>query len=161
MWRFAPLTCVVSLAMCVAVPTYAQVAREGTRDDSVAALLMELERQWAETPSSQKIPVLERIFADDFLGTDPAGRRYTKAQRIEHLREHTVDGPPNHLDEVRVRFFGENMAVLYGTESSTRRTSDGRDERRVLVWTDTWLRRNGRWQIVAAHDLVPAKAQIP
>jgi len=23
-----------------------------------------------------------------------------------------------------------------------------------FVWTDTWLKRNGRWQIVAAEDLI-------
>ena len=23
-----------------------------------------------------------------------------------------------------------------------------------FAWTDTWLRRNGRWQIVAAEDLI-------
>ena len=28
-----------------------------------------------------------------------------------------------------------------------------------FVWTDTWLQRNGRWQIVAAEDLIaPEKA---
>lgn len=157
MLRFAPMTFVVTFAIYAAIPLRAQVAREASPDDSVARSLIELERQWAETPSSHKIPVLERIFADDFLGTDPAGRRYTKAERIEHLRRSGVGGPSNHLDEVRVRFFGENIAVLYGTESSTRRTTDGRDERLVFVWTDTWLRRNGRWQMVAAHDMVTAR----
>jgi hypothetical protein len=27
-------------------------------------------------------------------------------------------------------------------------------ERGRFVWTDTWIRRNGRWQIVAAEDLI-------
>ena len=27
-------------------------------------------------------------------------------------------------------------------------------ERGRFVWTDTWLQRNGRWQIVAAEDLI-------
>jgi hypothetical protein len=25
---------------------------------------------------------------------------------------------------------------------------------RRFVWTDTWIRRNGKWQIVAGEDLI-------
>jgi aminopeptidase C len=27
-----------------------------------------------------------------------------------------------------------------------------------FVWTDTWIKRAGKWQIVAAEDLVPPVA---
>ncbi|HVP62216.1 MAG TPA: hypothetical protein VMT11_16770 [Myxococcaceae bacterium] len=27
----------------------------------------------------------------------------------------------------------------------------------TLIWTDTWLKRSGRWQIIAAEDLIPAQ----
>ncbi len=31
-----------------------------------------------------------------------------------------------------------------------------------FVWTDTWVRRNGKWQIVAAEDLiVPEESAKP
>jgi hypothetical protein len=46
-----------------------------------------------------------------------------------------------------VRFFG-NMAVNQGQD--TIRTKDGRISH--LVWTDTWLNRNGKWQIVQSQD---------
>jgi hypothetical protein len=31
------------------------------------------------------------------------------------------------------------------------------DTRGRFVWTDTWLRRDGRWEIVAAEDLTVPK----
>jgi aminopeptidase C len=49
---------------------------------------------------------------------------------------------------VKIRFYGDT-AIAQGNESWQRRTG----ERGRFVWTDTWLRRNGRWQIVAAEDL--------
>src|SRR5438045_1991674 len=55
----------------------------------------------------------------------------------------------NHLNEVKVRFYGDT-AIAQGDETWERRNS----ERGRFVWTDTWIRRNGRWQIVAAEDLV-------
>jgi hypothetical protein len=30
----------------------------------------------------------------------------------------------------------------------------GATQRTRFVWTDTWIRRNGKWQIVAAEDLI-------
>jgi hypothetical protein len=58
------------------------------------------------------------------------------------------------LGEVRVRFFGDSMAIAYGAENRIRKDNDGKEAKRCQVWTDTWPRRNGRWQIVAAHDTV-------
>jgi hypothetical protein len=62
----------------------------------------------------------------------------------------------NHLDQIKIRFFG-NTAVAQGSESWERRNG----ERGRFVWTDTWVLRNGPWQIVAAEDLIakPLPAQ--
>ena len=65
----------------------------------------------------------------------------------------------NHLNDVKVRFLGD-MAVAQGNESWVRRTVTPLNGR--FVWTDTWLHRNGAWQIVASEDLiVPEPAQKP
>jgi hypothetical protein len=49
---------------------------------------------------------------------------------------------------VKIRFFGDNLAIAYGSESRVKKSEDR---------TETWLERNGRWQIMAAEDLVPPK----
>jgi len=43
--------------------------------------------------------------------------------------------------------------LVYGHETATRRSRDGKESTRSLIWTDTWLKRNGTWQIVAAQDM--------
>ena len=55
----------------------------------------------------------------------------------------------NRLNDVKVRFYG-NTAIAQGSETWEKRSG----ERGRFVWTDTWLWRNGRWQIVAAEDLI-------
>jgi hypothetical protein len=50
--------------------------------------------------------------------------------------------------------------VAQGDESWVRRT--GTPLRARFVWTDTWILRNGKWQIVASEDLIaPEPAQKP
>jgi hypothetical protein len=46
------------------------------------------------------------------------------------------------------------VAVAYGNESSIRKGKDGKEFLRCLVWTDTWLKRDGKWQIITAQDVV-------
>jgi hypothetical protein len=42
--------------------------------------------------------------------------------------------------------------MVYGSESSARNAKGGTEQSRCLIWTDTWLKRNGHWQIIAAQD---------
>ena len=107
------------------------------------------ERKWAESVASGDQSVIERILADDFVGVDTKGQLYDKAKMVAE----TADGPKffasNRLNEIKIRFYGDT-AIAQGNESWERRNG----ERGRFVWTDTWLRRNGLWQIVAAEDLV-------
>jgi hypothetical protein len=54
--------------------------------------------------------------------------------------------------DAKVRFSGDDLGMVYGSESSIQRAKAGTEKSRCLVWTDTWLRRNGAWQIIAARD---------
>jgi hypothetical protein len=111
--------------------------------------IIESERQWAESVATGDSSVVERILADDFLGVDPKGNLYDKAKMITDTRNAPRYFASNRLNEVKMRFYGDT-AIAQGNESWERRTG----ERGRFVWTDTWTRRNGRWQIVAAEDLI-------
>ena len=121
--------------------------------------IKESESQWAESVANGDASVVERILADDFLGVDPDGNLYDKAKMVADTREAPKEFISNHLNDVKVRFFGDT-AVAQGNESWVRRAVTPLNGR--FVWTDTWLRRNGKWQIVASEDLiVPEPAQKP
>jgi len=123
--------------------------KQGYDQKEAERYIRESESQWAESVANGDGSVGQRILADDFIGVDPKGGHYDKSKMISE----TSDGPKyfvsNHLNEVRIRFFGDT-AVAQGNESWERKNG----ERGRFVWTDTWLRRNGQWQIVAAEDLI-------
>ena len=118
--------------------------------------IIECERQWAESVASGETDTLQKILADDMVGVDPEGGTYGKAKMIADTREAPKYFLSNHLNEVKVRFYGD-AAVAQGSESWVRRT--GAPHRGRFVWTDTWIRRDGRWQIVAAEDLTVAEPE--
>ena len=129
---------------------YAARAQESSTAEA-ERYIKESERQWAESVATGDTIVIERILADDFIGVDPDGSFYDKAKMVADTREAPKYFISNHLNEVKVRFYGD-AAVAQGSESWVRRT--GSPLRGRSVWTDTWIRRNGRWQIVAAEDLI-------
>jgi ketosteroid isomerase-like protein len=117
--------------------------------------ILESERQWAESVATGDTSAIERILADDFIGVDPKGSLYNKQQMIEETRNAPKYFVSNRLNDVKVRFYG-NTAIAQGSETWEKRSG----ERGRFVWTDTWVRRNGHWQIVAAEDLIaPEKSE--
>jgi Domain of unknown function (DUF4440) len=83
------------------------------------------------------------------LQTEPATQR---GQEIQDTKDSKHTDRECRLGEVNVHFFGDNLAVLYGSESRIGKDADGTERIKTLIWTDTWLKRNGQWQIVAAQD---------
>jgi ketosteroid isomerase-like protein len=124
-----------------------QCARNDQKE--AESYIVESERQWAESVATGDPSTVDRVLADDLLGVDPKGTLYDKPKMIADTRNAPQFFVSNRLNEVKVRFYGET-AIAQGDESWERRTG----ERGRFVWTDTWIRRNGRWQIVAAEDLV-------
>ena len=114
------------------------------------AYIHKAESDWAESVATNDVAVLERILADDFVGVDIDGSHYSKASAMKDYRSGPSSFLSNHLNEVEIRFYGDT-AVAQGNESWKKK--DGTVGR--FVWTDTWVKRDGKWQIVAAEDLVP------
>ncbi len=120
--------------------------------------IRESEIQWTEAVVSGDVSVVQRILADDFVGVDPSdGHPYNKREEISSTRQERGEYISDHLADVKIRFFG-NAAIAQGSESWERRT--GKPRRGRFVWTDTWVLRNGRWQIVAAEDMIAAPLAV-
>lgn len=138
-----------ALGCSLAMPVCAQQARWGKPEEATVRMIHASEKMWLDSDCSAQ-PGLKDVIADDFQGTAPSGERYGKKHAIS-----TPDTPAGHecrLGDITVHFFGDSTAVVYGSESSMRNDKNGKAHKRCLAWTDTWLKRSGRWQIVAAQD---------
>ncbi len=137
----------VALMLLVAGAAVGQQAHWAAADDATAKYMIDSERQWAEAQCTHS-KIAEKILADDFEGTSPEATRYTKAEEVKDTTDPAKTAKDcKILDTPKVRFFGDNLAMVFGSESSMR---DGKS--RCLIWTDTWLKRGGKWQIIAAQD---------
>jgi len=118
------------------------------------AEIREMERAWAHVAVSGNPAIVERIFADDFLGVSPEGAQYTKQMFIDDTKANPLGFLSNDLDDIKVRFFGD-VAVAQGSETFTRKGG----EKGRFVWTDVLVRRDGAWRIAAAQDVVASAGE--
>jgi ketosteroid isomerase-like protein len=102
---------------------------------------------------SADVESLARIFADDYVQYDSAGRAFTKQQVLENLRSGTVRYPVINSTGRRIRLFGD-FAIVHGSESDEVDSEGSRFAVRYL-YMDVVCRRNGHWQIVGSQLLKP------
>lgn len=121
------------------------------KDGATAQWMVVKERAWANMACGGEW-VASEILAEDFQGTAPKGVRYGKPASAPAEDPKTQWSTDCRLDSADVRFFSADVAVVYGSESKTVTLPDSKHERRCLVWTDMWLRRHGKWQIIAVQD---------
>ncbi|MGH8272682.1 MAG: nuclear transport factor 2 family protein [Gammaproteobacteria bacterium] len=130
-----------------------QMARWGSPDDPVVKHITAVETLWSDISCGPPQAALKVALAEDFQGTSIKGKRYDRTNAW---------GPGTNrncqLNEIRVHFFGDSLAVVYGNESSIGEKENGSEWKRCLAWTDTWLKRDGKWKLLAAQDnVVPCK----
>jgi hypothetical protein len=148
------LTSSVLVAMLALVPLVSTAQPPAAASVADREQILQLERDWTQCFVTMDVAANDRIVADDFLGTEPDGKRVKKADLVAELKSGEALAS-NHLneDDVTIRFYGQT-AVVNGSESWKQR--DGKTGR--YIWTDIFVKRNGKWQVVASQDLeVPDK----
>ena len=132
------------------VPAYAQQSHWASADDKTAQYIIDMERKWAEGVCADNGVVTE-LLAEDFQGTSTDGSRFTKTDELRDEK-----GPRTAhdcgLDEAKVRYFGESLAIVYGREHAVGKDKSQPNAKVCQSWTDTWLKRSGKWQIIASQD---------
>ena len=117
------------------------------QDSQVEQELMRLEREWLEALKRRDGVALDRIQADEFIYMVGEGRFGDKADAQAALQNFFLESISSEM--VTTRVYGETAVVaLRGTMKGTLR---GKDMSGDYLETAVWVKRDGRWQVVAAH----------
>lgn len=121
--------------------------------------LIKLDKEWGDAGLRGDATVLERILADDFIGVSQTGVA-TKAQNITEAKTNApnITNATYVASEYTVRFLDANTAVM--THSALEKGLDkGKEYAEQHLSMHVWVKRDGRWQVVASQATpVPQKA---
>jgi len=96
------------------------------------------------------VAALERVLAPDFTLTLSNGEVSTRADEINELRNGKVHYDVFENYDMLARLYGNNTAVVLG-KTRVKGTADGKPFDFVVEFTDTLIKRDGRWQVAAGH----------
>ncbi len=115
------------------------------------AEIVQLEHRWLQDDQTGNSADLDRILASDFLRPFPPGGTFI-GKKAMLLYAHTRAAHPGaaqaKFDQLRVWFYG-NTAIARGV--LTTKDAQGQVVRKLL-FTDVFVRRQGRWQAVSAQE---------
>jgi len=123
------------------VPASAQRGHWASPDDKTAQSIIEMERKWAEGVRVDN-GVVAGLLADDFQGTSAKDARFTKADELKDEKSVRTAHDCG-LDDTKVHFFGDRLALVYGSEHAIGKDKSQPRARVCQVWTETWLKRSG------------------
>lgn len=119
-----------------------------------AAELTKLLQDFLAGASRNDIAMHDRFWADELVYTSALGRRKGKADIMRELREETKATPKPEdgttvytAEDVRVQQYGDTAVVAFRLVATT----DKAGTKTVANYfnTGTFLKRNGKWQVIA------------
>jgi peptidylprolyl isomerase len=126
---------------------------KGRRSNRSAApndqTLRAAELQWLEAFKNRDRQTLDRILADDFIFTDDEGQVYNKSQYIKSVMQ-AIKVDSYRIDDITTRASG-GAGIVAGRWTG-RLSINGKDASGAFRFTDTFVKRQGRWQVLASQD---------
>src|SRR4051812_42321454 len=156
MKRFA-LTSVLLFSLLTALP--AQNAPD-------AAELTKLLQDFLAGASKNDIAMHDRFWADELVYTSALGRRKSKPDIMRELREETKATPKPEegtavytAEDIRIQQYGDTAVIAFRLVATT----DNGGTKTVANYfnTGTFLKRNGKWQVIAWQATALPKESPP
>jgi uncharacterized protein (TIGR02246 family) len=154
----------LALTLLLAAPFGDSLARQAQQSQLTRAEeeVRALERRWLDAYEQKDPEAMDRIVAEDFIITFPNGGMQTKPQLMAMIKAPRRPSAPRmrfHTEDVRSRAYGETVILIGRVITEFER--EGKTVREQSRYTDTYVRRDGRWQVVASHLSNVAEAKTP
>jgi len=133
------------LALTLSVPGFSQSTSEAEKE------LLTIQEEWAEARVKPDIAYLEQLYAKEFRVQNIAGAVNSREDDISMFREGRIK--PQYVRDVdlNVTLYGET-AVVTGIENvgGVAKTGPFKDQfaEFSIRFTNVFVRRDGRWQLV-------------
>jgi ketosteroid isomerase-like protein len=149
------MTRLLIMALCagttlVLAQTKGADTKKPAASNAAADELKKIENDWVDAQKTKNTEKLEEILADSWVGLDSNGKTMDKAKAIALLKSPSYSMDNVEMGPMKVRFFG-NTAIVTGSDTEKSK-EDGKDTSGKYVWTDVYVKQDGKWKAVASQS---------
>jgi hypothetical protein len=139
----------LTVALLMTIPAGAQVTSGKDVDE-----VLKWERDGCVAYERNDAATIDRMVADGYVLTNSRGGYDTKADDLKAARDKDVTFSTFHNENMKVRIF-DRTAIVTGTTIVKGVAKDGSKIDLAVLFTDTLVKMDGRWQLVAGHVSKP------
>ena len=143
------------ITACAAEDEQASRKSSAPSSNATEQQLINAEKNWAQAIVKGDEAAVARLEADDITTVQDDGSVTTKKDDLANLKSGETKYTAIDESDFQVRVYG-NAAVVTGSYRA-KGSSKGKEFETNGRFTDTWVKRNGRWQAVASQDTLIAK----
>ena len=133
------------LVAAVAAPSIP--ATDAASRAAITAYIERCSTEWAMIAVKPNPEAMDRCLADDYAGVSSRGKLVNKATMSA---ANPTPAKAAGLYYAQPLFKTDSVAIVRGEEW----VEPAQGDKRHLIWTDTWMLRAGKWQVVASQDSV-------
>jgi ketosteroid isomerase-like protein len=146
----AAVALVLALVLIASTGAQGQESTAPASERNVEQQLLALEREWVQADINHDVSWYQKHVAEDFTSVDTRGRMETKKEGIAAAKAGLPIYEQHAVDDMTVRVYGDT-AVVTGRITTRQGKSSDAMESYQLRFTDVFVKKNGRWQVVATQ----------
>lgn len=125
------------------------------QDSSDSAAIRALELKLLDCYKHHEVEVFASVLDDDFVITFEDGSTYSKTGYLAYSTSALTRVETVEIPEMKIRLHGETAVVtgVYHEKGIDSQKSYDYHDR----FTDVWMKKSGKWRLIAAHYSVPSK----
>jgi ketosteroid isomerase-like protein len=151
LWGMRKNALITAVLCMAALPPLPAQAQEPTATAEVRAL----ELKMLDCYKHRQVEVFAAVLDEDFVITFEDGSTYSKTGYLSYSASSSTHVELADISEMKIRIHGDTAVatgVYHEKGVDNLRTYDYHDR-----FTDVWMKKSGKWRLVAAHYSVPTK----
>ena len=128
-----------------------QLAVSADEAEKIKEEITQLTKKWSIVHTTKDWDFLKRIWADDFSYTMPDGIVFDKKSGLADMKEESETLTSASCVAFKAHVYGKNLVIGNGDHHEAGKDKDGKPFSRKFRFTNVWVRKNGKWQVVRGH----------
>ncbi len=139
---------ILLVLVLLSVPAFAQDNADNSSGDK--SMILALESAWNQAEMHHDANAAAAILADTFISVDHHGVLLNRAKYLADLKDPSYKPEEISNSDTSVYLYGDTAIVtsIYRTKG----TDGGKPFSHRGRFTDTWIKRDGKWQCIADHE---------
>ena len=140
--------CALSVLFCLCLlPT--PTMNSGTPQSGDASRIIAMENLWNQMQLNHDAAAMEKMLDEDFVLTDYDGSLLNRSQFLDSIKDSSVKLTMEMSEGMKLHQHGTTVVITGATREKG--TQNGRPFAHSGRFTDTWMKKDGRWLCVASH----------